>query len=155
MSTVAHFLAQHLPGERIVMQWSVLIGSFFLTSFLYVHTGDGRSNKCNWRWRGSLWLLLGDPIVLLKNSPIKFHKLQGYTESSSGPKDQNRWSQPHSLCFLKVSLPLQWPKTLEAHAHVYNANFNARQDKYILPPLGAINKVQDSEIDLVFNKKQW
>lgn len=46
-------------------------------------------------------------------------------------------------------------KTLEAHAHIYNANFKVRQDNYILSPLGTINKSQDSEFDLLFNDKQW
>lgn len=97
-------------------------------------------------------LLLGKLIVLLKNNPMKFHELHSYTESLVVPELLIRVSQPlfsESACSSQMAI-----KTLEAHEHIYDANFKVRQDKYILSPLGTINKAQDSESDLVFNYKQ-
>lgn len=71
---------------------------------------------------------------------------------ANGPELLIIASQP--LFSKSVCSSLMTIKTLEAHAHICDANFKVRQDKYILSPLETMNKAQDSESDLVFNHKQ-
>lgn len=62
--------------------------SFFSFSFQCVHKGDGRSKKCDRRWRGSLSAFRRVHCTM-KNNPMKFHELSGYIESSAVRIDQS------------------------------------------------------------------